>query len=99
MGNLSVIKASTLTPKPQLKTYILYLLECSNGAYYTGYTTDMARRYQAHCTGKGAKYTRSFPPVQLLTSWEFETDISTILKLERWVKALDKPAKQVLIKN
>ncbi len=44
----------------------LYLIECSNGAYYAGISNDVERRYAAHVAGRGAKYTRAFPPVRLL---------------------------------
>lgn len=47
-------------------TWWLYLIECSNGSYYAGITTDVQRRYAQHLSGKGAKYTRSFPPRRLL---------------------------------
>lgn len=46
----------------------LYLLECVDGSLYTGITTDVARRYEAHAKGKGARYTRSHPPRRLLAS-------------------------------
>lgn len=55
-------------------SYYVYMLECSNGAYYTGFTTDLERRYREHQQGSPkCKYTRSFPPKQLLMSWQFET--------------------------
>lgn len=40
----------------------LYLLRCSDGSLYAGITTDVARRFREHASGKGAKYTRSHPP-------------------------------------
>lgn len=46
----------------------LYLIECRDGSYYAGITTDVARRYQEHVDGKGARYTRSHPPRRLLGS-------------------------------
>ena len=36
--------------------YFIYILECSNGSYYTGYTTDMERRYQEHLDGTADCY-------------------------------------------
>ena len=44
----------------------MYVLTCSDGSLYTGYTTDIERRLKAHNAGKGAKYTRSRLPVKLL---------------------------------
>lgn len=49
----------------------LYLIECSNGAIYTGITTDVEARYKAHIDGKGAKYTRANPPLRLLARCKF----------------------------
>jgi putative endonuclease len=42
-------------------SWFLYLLECSGGSYYAGITTDVQARFQAHATGKGARYTRAHP--------------------------------------
>ncbi|MEN4904977.1 GIY-YIG nuclease family protein [Luteimonas sp. TWI1416] len=46
----------------------LYLLECRDGSWYAGITTDLDARFRAHATGRGAKYTRAHPPVRLLAS-------------------------------
>jgi putative endonuclease len=51
--------------------WTLYLLECRSGAYYAGITNDLDARFKAHCEGKGAKYTRSNPPVRILASRRF----------------------------
>lgn len=47
----------------------MYVLECSDGSLYTGYTTDLDKRIATHNAGKGAKYTRARLPVNLLY-WE-----------------------------
>ena len=47
-------------------SWYLYLLECRNGSYYTGIARDVDARFQAHCAGKGARYTRANPPIRLL---------------------------------
>ena len=79
--------------------YYVYILECSNGAYYTGYTTDLERRYQEHQEGSAkCKYTRSFPPVGLAASWEVE-DVSQALKLEKQIKNLNRLKKHELIEE
>lgn len=46
--------------------WCLYLIECSNGAWYAGITNDLARRYAAHASGRGARYTRANPPRRLI---------------------------------
>lgn len=40
-------------------SWFLYLLECQDGSIYTGITTNVTRRYQAHSSGRGARYTRT----------------------------------------
>ncbi len=78
--------------------YTIYILECKNQTYYTGYTTDLTRRYQEHCQGTSkCKYTRSFPPLRIAAYWEIETNLSTILKIERAIKKLSKAKKQQLV--
>lgn len=54
--------------------YYIYLLECSDGSLYTGFTTDVGRRLKTHNAGKGAKYTRSRLPVRLVYSEEYATE-------------------------
>jgi putative endonuclease len=49
------------------KQWFLYMIECRDGAIYTGITVDIVARYAAHVHGKGARYTRSHPPQRLLT--------------------------------
>ena len=49
----------------------MYVIECRNGALYTGISNDVARRYTAHCQGRGARYTRMHPPERLLAVIEF----------------------------
>ena len=44
----------------------LYLIECQDGSFYAGITNDLDARYAAHMSGKGARYTRSHPPLRLL---------------------------------
>ena len=73
-------------------TWFLYVIECRDGSLYTGITVDVARRYAQHVAGKGAKYTRSRPPVRVLAVMEF-ADRSTALKAEYALKQLPVPQK------
>ena len=50
---------------PNHKAY-MYVLKCADGSLYTGYTTDLDKRLATHNAGKGAKYTKSRLPVDLL---------------------------------
>lgn len=65
--------------------WTLYLLECRSGALYTGITNNLVARYQAHLSGKGAKYTRANPPVAILATAEFP-DRSSASKAEWAIK-------------
>lgn len=84
----------------QQQSYFIYILECSNGAFYTGYTTDLDRRYAEHQQGSTrCKYTRSFPPLRIAASWEIKSSLSAILKIERKIKSFSKIQKIELIKS
>lgn len=50
-----------------------YLLRCADGSLYSGYTTDPGRRTAKHNSGRGAKYTRSRLPVELVLTECFPT--------------------------
>lgn len=52
-------------------TWVLYLLECKNGAYYAGITNNLESRFSAHLSGKGARYTRANPPIRVVVSKNF----------------------------
>ncbi len=80
--------------------YFLYILECHNGTYYTGYTTNITRRYEEHVKGSSkCKYTRSFPPKRIAACWEIHTNLSKILKIESQLKKLTKQEKSLLIEQ
>ena len=67
------------------KKYFVYILECSDGTVYTGYTTDLHSRLEAHNSGKGAKYTRGRLPVILRYSETF-SDKNEALSREWHIK-------------
>ena len=76
--------------------WFLYLIECADGSIYTGIARDVAARYAAHASGKGARYTRSHPPARLLASQAFP-DRSSALKAEYRVKQLSAAEKRILV--
>lgn len=49
----------------------MYILECNNGAFYTGSTKNLVRRLQQHQNGEGANFTRKHLPVKLIYFEEF----------------------------
>ena len=56
-----------------MKRNYTYMVKCSDGTLYTGWTTDLEHRVKAHNDGEGAKYTRSRRPVELVYYEEFVT--------------------------
>lgn len=79
--------------------YWIYMLRLANGSYYTGYTKDLIRRYRAHCSGKGAKITRSFPPVAIVGCWKLFSGKGAAMQVEAWIKGCSRNMKQALIDN
>ena len=78
------------------KHYWVYILHCNNNHYYTGYTVDLEKRYQAHLNGTASKYTRSFKPLSIVFSLKIE-DKSIAMKIEREIKKLSRVEKEKLI--
>lgn len=84
----------------QSANYYIYILECSNNTYYTGYTNDLNRRYQAHVDGSAkCRYTRSFKPLRIAQSWTIHSSKSNAMKIEAYVKKLSKKEKEQLVLN
>ena len=73
-----------------------YMLKCSDGTLYTGWTNDLEKRVEAHNSGKGAKYTKARRPVELAYYEEFETK-EQAMKREYAIKQLGRKEKQELI--
>ncbi|WP_428853033.1 GIY-YIG nuclease family protein [Imbroritus primus] len=69
------------------------MLECAGGSLYTGITTDVARRFSQHQAGKGARYTRSHPPLRIAGAVACGTR-SDALKAELAVKRMTAAAKR-----
>ena len=75
----------------------VYILECEDGSYYTGWCKDLDRRYSQHLNGKGAKYTKSHKPVKIVYYEEFEDDREA-MRREYRIKQLSHQEKENLIK-
>jgi putative endonuclease len=75
--------------------YFCYIVECADGTFYTGWSTDPDRRTKVHNAGRGARYTRQRRPVRLVYIESVE-DHSMALKRERAIKALDHQRKKKL---
>ena len=78
------------------KSWKLYILRCRDGSLYTGITIDVEKRLAAHNAGKGAKYTRSRKPVELVYQEQCDGH-SQALRRELEIKALTKEEKLKLI--
>lgn len=76
----------------------VYLVRCRDGSLYCGWTTDVAKRVNAHNAGKGAAYTRSRKPVVLVWCDEC-ADRSAALRREAAIKRLPRTRKLTLVKS
>jgi putative endonuclease len=76
--------------------FFCYIVECADGTYYTGWSTDPERRVRQHNRGKGARYTRSRLPVRLVYVEE-QPDKVSAMRRERQVKKLKRSEKERLI--
>jgi len=76
----------------------VYILQCSDQTYYTGYATDLDRRLQEHQQGTGCKYTRGRLPVEMVY-WEEWESKSKAMQREHQIKQLTRADKINLINN
>jgi putative endonuclease len=75
-----------------------YIVQCSDGTYYTGWTTDPEKRVKAHNAGRGSRYTRTRRPVKLVYV-EAQPDRVSAMKRERAIKTMRREQKQKLINS
>ena len=78
--------------------WFVYLIECLDGSLYTGAATDVARRFDEHRRGRGARYTRSHPPLALRAVIAC-ADRSEALRHEWAIKRLPADAKRELCRR
>lgn len=78
--------------------WFVYLLRCRDGSLYTGCTDNVERRLAVHQSGKGAKYTRSRLPVELVYQ-EPAADRSAALRREAAIKRLPRKEKLKLLEQ
>ena len=79
-----------------MKSGYMYILECRNGAYYTGSTVDLDRRIQQHQNGEGANFTKKHLPVKLVYYAAFE-HVAQAFYREKQVQGWSKAKKEALI--
>ncbi len=78
--------------------HFVYLVRCADGSLYGGYTTDLQRRVAVHNSGRGAKYTRSRLPVELVY-WETYDTKEQAMSREWHLKRLSHTEKQNLVEK
>ena len=75
-----------------------YILKCSDGTLYTGWTNDLEKRLRTHNEGKGGKYTRSRLPVELVYFEEHPTP-NEAMSREYEIKKFSREQKTQLINS
>lgn len=93
---LSMANAGKNHSQERLFEHYLYVLQCSDESLYTGYTTDVDARFEAHCAGKGAKFTKSHRPVKILARARFYSK-SRAMSAEYLFKKLPRARKDALV--
>ncbi|NQT33158.1 MAG: GIY-YIG nuclease family protein [Candidatus Omnitrophica bacterium] len=78
--------------------HYVYIVCCSRGTYYTGYTNDLEKRMETHNSGKGAKYLRGRTPVELVYTEECKC-LEDALQREHEIKKLTRRRKEELVKR
>lgn len=78
--------------------FYVYILQCKDGSFYTGYTKNLAERTKQHENGKGAKYTKSHKPQKIAYVEDLDSR-SQAMKRERAIKKLSRQQKIDLINS
>ncbi len=77
--------------------FYVYIVECIDGTYYTGYTPHLENRLKLHNSGRGAKYTRDRRPVKLIWHREYKYFKPAFLE-EKRIKKFTRKQKEKLVK-
>jgi putative endonuclease len=85
-------------PTPTDGSHFVYVLECADGTFYTGYTTDVERHLAEHNAGEGAKYTRGRTPVEVVHTERFDGRPAA-MRREHEIKGLSRAGKERLVRN
>lgn len=78
------------------KKFYTYIVECSDGTYYAGYTVDLEKRLKRHNDGLASKYTRARLPVTLVWKKEY-SQFKSAFKTELAIKNLTRMQKEELV--
>ena len=78
------------------KDWTVYILRCGDGSLYTGIAKDVRARVKQHSEGRGAAYTRTRPPVELVYQQEGLTHSKALIR-EAQIKAMPRSKKEEII--
>jgi putative endonuclease len=78
--------------------WCVYVIECESGAWYTGVTNDLEKRFKTHAAGKGAKFMRMDKPKRIVAACGCESK-GGALSLEATIKKLERTGKRRWIKQ
>lgn len=73
-----------------------YVVKCSDGTFYTGWTNNLEKRIACHNAGKGAKYTKTRRPVALVYYETFETK-EDAMRREYAIKQMSRTEKEKMV--
>jgi len=87
-----------VTPAGDASPAFVYLLRCSDGSLYCGWTTDVQRRLREHQAGAASRYTRRRRPVEVAW-WRPMPTRSAAMREEARIKRLPRPEKLQLVRT
>lgn len=76
----------------------IYIIKCGDNSLYTGWTNNLEKRFQEHCQGKGAKYTKGRGPLEIVYHEVFDNKIDA-MKREYSIKKLSRKEKDILVEG
>lgn len=79
-----------------MKTYFVYILECSDNSYYTGVTNNLEKRFAEHQAGMIRGYTSTRLPVKIVYSANFN-DVNEAISFEKQIKGWSRKKKEALM--
>jgi predicted GIY-YIG superfamily endonuclease len=80
------------------KDWTVYIVRCGDGSLYTGIAKDVRARVEQHSKGRGATYTRTRLPIELLYQQEGLTHSEALIR-EAQIKAMPRSKKEKIIFN
>ena len=86
------IASSTTRAAETSTTWFVYMLECAEGRIYTGIAVDVAARFEKHCSGRGAAFTRINKPLRVMAAMPCGNRGAATQK-EIYLKKLRRPSK------